>query len=244
MLSWTPSQSFLLGMWQQGREERTFPAQIPGAALLLRLPGAFRPCLPWKAPGLAVPGAALATSSLLLLMRPRQETGKVQAGVKKAQGGSSCISLTSQPVQPCWGSGHHHQTLTVTLQGLSSCWTRPVLALLPGGTGGALTVPGSHVKINFQLDVEVSRMQTTVQRAKPLRSVLPVLPSLPMCVHGQVETPALLWPPLSAAGHGQHCPCQLLLLPCLTLAPSKSWVPPLLLLNQGLPVLPHAATPK
>lgn len=62
--------------------------------------------------GLALLGAARATSSLLVLIRPRQETGKVQAGVKKAQGGSSRISLTSRPVQPqhapgtalpCWG---------------------------------------------------------------------------------------------------------------------------------------------
>lgn len=39
-------------------------------------------------------------STLLALIRTRQETGKVQAGVKKAQGGSSCISLTSRRVQP------------------------------------------------------------------------------------------------------------------------------------------------
>lgn len=39
-------------------------------------------------------------STLLALIRTRQETGKVQAGVKKVQGGSSCISLTSQRVQP------------------------------------------------------------------------------------------------------------------------------------------------
>lgn len=39
-------------------------------------------------------------STLLALIRTRREIGKVQAGVKKAQGGSSCISLTSQEVQP------------------------------------------------------------------------------------------------------------------------------------------------
>lgn len=39
-------------------------------------------------------------SSLLVLIRTKRETGKVQARVKKAQGGSSRISLTSRRVQP------------------------------------------------------------------------------------------------------------------------------------------------
>lgn len=123
VLRWEHSQSLLPGRWQAGEGGKHLSC-LP-ACLRVLYRKASPPPLPQKTARCpALFGAARAAGSILALIRTRREMGKVQAGVKKAQGGSSRISLTSQRVQPrrsvaagtlqyapwCRGSGHHHQT--------------------------------------------------------------------------------------------------------------------------------------
>lgn len=179
-------------------------------------------------------------STLLALIRTRRETGKVQAGVKKAQGGSSRISLTSQRVQPrcsaatgtlqcravpCRGSGHHHQIQpTVTING-------PFL--LPdtgragppagGGFGETPAVPTSHAKNEvFSWRHEASKDENHCGKGKTAQ-ICPYPPArpVPACPgpypsrdgSASPAQPSLLATPRCMAllqGNGQCCLCHLL----------------------------------
>lgn len=97
---WEHPQSLLPGRWQAG-EGGEHLSCLPACRFCTTMP----PHLPCRR---MQHGARTARccpcrrrqSTVLVLIRTRQETGKVQAGVKKAQGGSLRISLTSRRVQP------------------------------------------------------------------------------------------------------------------------------------------------
>lgn len=126
-------------------------------------------------------------SSLLVLIRTRQEIGKVQAGVKKVQGGSSCISLTSQWVQPrCSAATGMHSTTTNDAVASPTTVTliRPFLLPDPGcavhSAGGPLGSPHcAQPKTEvFSWRHEALKMKSTVEKAKLLRSVRTLPPGL------------------------------------------------------------------